>query len=206
MPSHMDKQPLRVATIIAGLAVVAAPDPAAAQCIDRGGGYLHATLTGAIVQTLSWDNAHTVCGGGAIEGGVSVTFERLVAREGTTEITGSGRMLSLTIRIFDIGPGHIRNDLPATVLVGGPATGGVVFQTEDGACSVNISENRLLSGEDPRIGGQEGYGAQLYRVSGVGRCHAPANPVSGGGAGQREAIRIGLFEFSGPVGTPSVGS
>ena len=144
-------------------------------CVPGGGGLLRVMLTGTYEQEVDWDNRGTGCGGFGTPEGMVVNFLRELGDQGS---------LTLMFAIDSIAAGET-GSFPVGIAVSGQAVAelGGIFQTPDGACTIDVTEHALL---------QQGVGGASYRVAANGSCNAPSTAMFGG-----NAITLGNFEFVG---------
>lgn len=157
--------------------------PQAAGCLPAGGGFLRASLRGAIDAEVKWDNDMMVCEGGVRPDGHGIR----AAISGKLPAGGDGSSRSLRF-IFGIdlddaasGPAQA---LPTnlTVILEGEKT---LFSTGGNTrCAAESVERRALLTAEP--------GSERIEVRGY--CTAPATD----GSGSRRLL-VSTFEFAGKI-------
>jgi hypothetical protein len=160
-------------------AVAQSKQPAAAQCLPGGDGYLRARLSGSMRTELQWGNAGTECTGAVrpTDGGIRMRF---------TRADDSAGKLVLVFGIATLAEGRAARNVPVnvTLIREGQAT---FYSTQgDDKCMLDQVSQEPIVGIPRRL--------RSYRVVARGFCTQPARAVRGEGA-----VMLSRFDLAGRV-------
>lgn len=164
----------------AGLASLAGTSSVGADatvsCIPGGGGRLAMEISGAFEAAVDWGNEGTACEGGPRPEGDALRLMFSREAEGLVVVLG----------ITGLEPGAIGEGLLANLTVIREGRAEFYGTLGADACVVDVTRNDA----DPAF-------ADVYRVSGRGRCVAPVGAIAREGE-----IRVAPFEFAGRAHWP----
>ena len=150
-----------------------------AVCLDEGGGFMRARLTGSIKAELDWHNEGMECSGATRpSGGIRMRFSHPFGEKGQK-----------LVMVFGI-PGLVEGvnarelNVNLTVILEGQ---GQFFGTRgDDKCTIEGVRQEAIAGIPLR--------SRRYRIVARGFCTQPARAISGDGA-----IMVSRFDFAGRV-------
>jgi len=149
------------------------------ECLQEGGGYLRARLTGGIDTELDWGNTDTECSGASRpSGGVRLRFGHAYGSE--------DQRLVFVFGIPGLREGHDARNLPVNITVIREGAGEFFGTQGDDKCTIDSLRQEAIAGIPLRN--------RRYRVIASGFCTQPARALTGGGS-----ILITRFDFAGRV-------
>jgi len=179
-----------LALLLLALCTTASPEervaePATAQrCINEGGGFLRARLSGAINMDLSWSNDGMSCAGSLRPGasGLRLQFSR-------PRVLGENSLV-LVFGIPNLAEGQSARAVPVNVTLIREGTGEFYGTQGEGKCTLDDLRQEPIAGIPLK--------SRAYRVVARGFCMQPARAVSGNGL-----VLMSRFDFAGRIDIPT---